>query len=458
MTPFKFMFKAIGHHPIKTITIFIHEILQATFTLLIPYAVKNLIDGFDRYDASVNSDIWNALEHEILFFIFIIIGLQVVTRISGTTIAFLSPVFRIKPRDNLVKALQSQPINFFQNAHAGGLGGRVHEVSNGMAMALWAFLFDLTPVFIKVIVGVILFFLNEPFLGMILLIWATFFFTGALYASYRQYLAVEEMSRKRSIITGKVSDMASNIYGVKSFAHESYENKIIYDESKEETTAIANVQIWREGNGYFQSLMVIIVMLTMLYQSVILFDKGGVTLGDVSFILTMLLILTESFRGLAWAVSDFLEHSGMMRDGLKKIYHRPSLVDDKFAQELQIQKAKIVMDDVSFSYPEVLDSHVISHLNLSIPAGQKLGVVGQSGAGKSTLVSLLLRFYDIQSGTINIDGQDISKVTQQSLRRNIAVIPQDTSLFHRTLMENPLWTFGCHGRRSDGSGETRPCA
>lgn len=436
MSPLRFLANAISHHPLKTGSIFLGDVLQAVFTLMIPYAVKNLIDGLDQYDAASGQQLAQTLSGEILFFIGLVIALHISSRMSGLSLAFLAPVFRIKPRESLIKVLQSQAMDFFQNRHSGSLGNRINEVCNGMSFGLWTFVFDIVPVLIKVVTGVILFVAGHSFLGFILMGWAFIYLTGSFSAAYFQFIYSEKISRARSKISGKVVDMATNIYAVKSYAREKHEQNIIDETSIEERHVVSRLQIFREGGAIFQSLMTIGIMIFMVVSCVDAFERGEMTLGDISFVLTMLLILTESFNGFAWSVTHFLEYAGQMREGLQTIHSKPSLVDKDNAKSLEIANPSVCFEGVVFGYPEVDIGRVFDGLDLKIGEGEKIGLVGMSGAGKSTLVSLLMRFYDVDDGSIKIDGQNIADVTQSSLRRHIAVIPQDTSLFHRTLIEN----------------------
>lgn len=161
--------------------------------------------------------------------------------------------------------------------------------------------------------------------------------------------------------------------------------------------------------------------------------SGDLTTGNVAMIFPVTIQLTEITWKISTEFSSFFQRLGEVEEGMEAITKSHDTTDILNAADLERVNGSISFDNVSFSYDQ---KKVFNDFGLAIPKGQKLGLVGQSGAGKSSLVSILLRLYDIQSGSITIDGQDISKVTQESLRRNIAVIPQDTSLFHRTLMDN----------------------
>lgn len=436
MNPFRFFLKAVGYHPLKTAGIFIGDIAQAAFTLMIPYAIKGLIDNMESYDATRDGAFSDYIHTPLWIFLGLVILSQLSARFSGLTLAFLAPVFRLQPRKDLLIRLQSHALNFFQNKHSGSLGNKVHQTCDGITYALWRFVFDIMPVCVKLIAGIVLVMLDYPQIGLIFLVWGILYLAGMLYTAYFLFVYSEKTSNARSAISGKIVDMASNIYAVKSYANEGYEERLVDDASAKEKSIVKRLQVYREAGGFWQSMMTVAIMVIMATYCVDGYSADAMTLGDVSFILTMLLVLSQSFQGFAWAITHFLEHCGQAKDGLKTIYSPQTLKDDQDASVLTVSSASLNFRDIGFVYPENKDQAIFSGINLDIPAGQKVGLVGQSGAGKSTLVSLLLRFYDIQDGRIEIDGQDISKVTQQSLRRQIAVIPQDTSLFHRTLMEN----------------------
>ena len=171
------------------------------------------------------------------------------------------------------------------------------------------------------------------------------------------------------------------------------------------------------------------------------YEAGKIELATISYLFTLVLILSTNARHLTWSLQAFMEYVGQIRDGIHTIMREHEIADESDAKPLEMRKGEINFDKVSFGYSGQGGKSVIENLNLNVPSGQKLGLVGSSGAGKSTLVSLLLRFYETDTGNITIDGQDLSRITQDSLRENISVIPQDTSLFHRSLADNIR--YGC---------------
>ena len=171
----------------------------------------------------------------------------------------------------------------------------------------------------------------------------------------------------------------------------------------------------------------------MMVACVLGWQKGLITLGDIATIMGLSFNFTANAWNLSFGIIHVMESLGYLNDSLKTLIKPHSVSDAPDAPALCVEQGAIEFRHVHFEYE---NKAVFTDLNLQIKAGQRVGLVGHSGAGKSTLINLIQRFYDIQSGEILIDGQNIARVTQSSLRRNIAVIPQDTSLFHRSIMDN----------------------
>lgn len=168
-----------------------------------------------------------------------------------------------------------------------------------------------------------------------------------------------------------------------------------------------------------------------------LWTTGTITPGAIAIVMSLSIRLTGMSHWIMWEISSLFENIGTVQDGINTLSIPNAVADNAQAKDLQVTAGDIEFKDVSFSYND--DGEVFKHLNLHIPAAEKIGIVGRSGAGKSSLVSLLLRFYDIQSGTVSIDHQNIHDVRQESLRANIAMVTQDTSLLHRSVRENIMF-------------------
>lgn len=171
----------------------------------------------------------------------------------------------------------------------------------------------------------------------------------------------------------------------------------------------------------------------MIITAVYLFQNGSVSIGVVIMIVAIVGNISDQLLFIGQEMANVNKYYGEAKEGLEEILNEHIIVDDPYAKELILSKGSIDISSINFEYDS---TKVFSNFSLHIPAGQKVGLVGRSGAGKTTFVSLLLRHYNLQSGEIKIDGQNISNVTLESLRKSIAFVPQDTSLFHRTIKEN----------------------
>ncbi|MBL0941982.1 MAG: ABC transporter ATP-binding protein [Alphaproteobacteria bacterium] len=237
-----------------------------------------------------------------------------------------------------------------------------------------------------------------------------------------------------SQMTGQIVDCLSNIMNVRLFARESYERQYFRqfqnDEILRSKRAANVIQIVQLIQGVLSFLLMILVIYTLIYG----WSQSWVTLGDFS-----LIIMTAfTMMGLIWfidsQISLLFREIGVIRASLSLISEVHAVKDIEGAQPIKITAGEILFDRVTFNYKR--NSNLFEDESLIIKAGQKVGLVGFSGSGKTTFANLILRFYDVTSGRIMIDGQDIARVTQASLREQVAMIPQEPGLFHRTLMEN----------------------
>ncbi|QLH42303.1 MAG: ABC transporter ATP-binding protein [Coxiellaceae bacterium] len=237
-----------------------------------------------------------------------------------------------------------------------------------------------------------------------------------------------------STMGGKIVDVLTNILNVRLFARAQFETEYLakfqQDEIVKAKKAMWVTELTRIGLGISGLMLIFGMIFTLLYGWI----HQWVTLGDF----TQVGMQTFWVLGWVWYVSYqialFAREAGTISDALSLVRQSHDIVDAKNAIKLVVPSGQIRFESVSFEYHK--NRPVFSCLNVTIAAGQKVGLVGFSGSGKSTFVNLILRFYDVKSGRILIDGQDIAQVTQDSLRQQIAMIPQDPSLFHRSLLEN----------------------
>src|SRR5690606_39057785 len=274
--------------------------------------------------------------------------------------------------------------------------------------------------------------LTLPFLG-----WLVAYIAIMIYFIPRMGKISQAQADARSLMTGRIVDSYTNIATVKLFSHSNREET--YDrEAMDEFLDTVHRQM---------RLFTVLNMLVLWSNALLLFSVGATGIwpwmaGAMSpGTLAVSLGLVMRFQGMSqwvmWEMSSLFENIGTVKDGISSI-SLPRVVSDKpQAETLPVVKGDIRFENISFHYGKT--SGVIENLNLHIRPGEKIGLVGRSGAGKSTIVNLLLRFYDRAEGRVLIDGHDIANVTQDSLRANIGVVTQDTSLLHRSVRENILY-------------------
>lgn len=271
-------------------------------------------------------------------------------------------------------------------------------------------------------------------LGSITLAWVITFMLIMYPISKKVGRLVNRRAYEKGRVSGVIVDNLINNQTVRLFGDRVYEYKYMESVLSGERQAQYNLFNWRIWSAFFRSSMVYGYIFAMLTCSLWFYTSGYMSAGLVAVGLTLSLMVANHAENLSEGIERTADFSGHITDGLSLIFQPIDVKDDPAAQPLNVPAGEIVFNKVSFAYNK--NKPVFNEMELNIPAGQKVGVIGQSGSGKSTFISLLLRFYDVDQQEIMIDRQNIGQVTQDSLRQNIAVIPQDTHLFHRSLREN----------------------
>src|SRR5690606_8364506 len=233
---------------------------------------------------------------------------------------------------------------------------------------------------------------------------------------------------------GDLIDVISNMWAVKAFSARTSERARLARLFRHEAVAQRASWMYTEKARLIHDVALWVMAGGMLAWAVTLWSKGNITPGDVVVVSALTFRILHGSRDMALSLVDVVQQFGYIEDTLRVIAQPQTVRDGPDAPPLEPQGGAIEFRDVSFSYGHGRDA--VHDINLHIPAGQKIGIVGPSGAGKSTLVHLLQRLHDVQSGDILIDGQSISSVQQDSLRNALSVVPQEITLFHRTIMDN----------------------
>lgn len=330
-----------------------------------------------------------------------------------------------------------QPVGWFENDFAGRIANRIMQTPPAAGEAVFQVLDAVTFALTTVLGAAILFADADPALLVPLVVWIVLYLMLMKWTVTRAAPASTASSDARSAITGRVVDSYTNIHSVKLFAH--HDREIDYAR-----TAIEDAR-----QAFFREMRIITKMdvtLTFLNGALIagisalsiwLWYNGDMTVGAVAAATALVLRLNNLTYWIMWATTNLVQSLGVVAEGMQTIAQPLALVDSPSAQPLNLTDGAIQISGLSHHYGR--GSGGLDGVTLSIKPGEKLGLVGRSGAGKSTLVKLLLRFYDPEGGRILIDGQDITTVTQDSIRGQMGMVQQDTALLHRTVRENILY-------------------
>jgi ATP-binding cassette subfamily B protein len=243
-----------------------------------------------------------------------------------------------------------------------------------------------------------------------------------------------EFADKSAAVDGEMIDVVSNMSLVRAFCGLRREHRRFDTTIDREMTARQRSVLYLERLRILHALFTVVLTICLLGWAISLWQSGSITTGDVVLASPLGLSVLHATRDLAVALVDVTQHIARLTEALQTLLVPHDLRDDPQAAPLIGLGASVTFDRVSFTYRD--GRQIFNELSLSLEPGQRVGLVGHSGGGKSTLFALLQRFYDVQSGHILIDGQDIARVTQDSLRGAIAVVPQDVSMFHRSILEN----------------------
>ena len=339
--------------------------------------------------------------------------------------------------------LLRQSVSFYQNEFAGRIATKVMQTSLAVREAVMKLLDVL--MYIVVYFGAMVFLVAEADWRLMipLLVWL------ALYASIQVYFVpklkkiASSQADARSEMTGRIVDSYTNISTIKLFSYTQREEQYAKQSMDVFLQPVYKQMRLVTSLNFAINTLNYLLVFSVAALSLYLWSMSAISAGAIAVAVSLSLRLNGMAQWIMWEISSLFENIGTATDGMKTLSN-PIKVDDKpNANTLEVTQGSIEFKDIHFNYGKAANetnrAPVMNGLNLNIKPGEKIGLVGRSGAGKSTLVNLLLRFYDTDSGTIKIDGQNITDVSQESLRRYIAMVTQDTSLLHRSVKDNILY-------------------
>ena len=323
---------------------------------------------------------------------------------------------------------------FFQNYLTGKLTTKVSDIFNNLPRLILTIIIYFLDIGLSIIVALALLMYIQPLLAVVMLGWLLIYFAMIYYFKDKAISITHKYSEVKANMMGYVADYVGNILSVKLFSSREHE---LHNQNRLKEAFMSTA---RETETYFNTFYFSKHLLNTIYTSTLLvilikgFNNGSITLGDLAFIITINFTMIGKLFKLAIIMRDFAIDWGSIDQALSILEVEPEVQDRLAAPPLNLTAGQIKFEQIIFGYPN--REKLFNNLSVTIAAGQKVGLVGYSGAGKTTFINLILRLYDIDSGQIAIDDQDIALVTQDSLRSTIGLIPQDPILFHRSLKEN----------------------
>jgi ATP-binding cassette subfamily B multidrug efflux pump len=340
---------------------------------------------------------------------------------------------------------------FFQNDFAGRISNRVMQTGAAVRSTLTASVTALWYILVYGVTAIGMTAAADLWLALPILLWFVFYVALLGYFVPRMRDRSKVSSEARSALMGRIVDSYTNILTVKLFARARDEDQYVRDAIESHTGLFLAAQRLMTVFGTLLNFLNALLIAGAGALVLLLWRHGTVDVGAIAMVLPLTLQLTNMSRQIATQITDIFEDIGVVQEGMITIAQPLRLVDQAGAKPLVVCEGRITFEDVRFGYGR--ETGVLQDFSLTVRPGEKVGLVGRSGAGKSTVVNLLLRFFDLEGGRILIDGHDIAQATQESLRAQISVVTQDTSLLHRSIRENIRY-----GRQEASEAEVREAA
>jgi ATP-binding cassette subfamily B protein len=427
--PFSFVLRYLRQRLASHVLILTAVVAAVACSVGTQYGVKYLVDGLAA-GPNHEGGVWLAF----IMLVTLIAADNFLWRIASWTASFTFVGVTGDLRRDIFRHLTGHAPSYFSDRLPGMLTSRITATSNAVFTVENMFVWNVMPPCIATVAAIALIgTVSLQMAGGLIVV------AGVMVIAMFHLAAVgkplhDDFADKAAAVDGEMVDVINNMPLVRAFCGLGYEHDRFDTTVNRELRARGRSLRYLEKLRITHAAITVVLTISLLAWAIVLWQRGAATTGDVVLVCTLGLSILNATRDLAVALVDVTQHVARLSEATATLLVPHELRDHPKAEPLVRAGAAIVFNKVSFRYPGGLQ--VFDKFSLRIDAGQRVGLVGQSGGGKSSLFVLLQRFYDVNQGHIAIDGQNISKVTQQSLREAISVVPQDISLFHRSIMEN----------------------
>jgi ATP-binding cassette subfamily B protein len=427
--PLPFMLRYLRQRLASHLVIVTSVVAAVACSVGTQYGVKYLVDGLSAGPARAGT-VWLAF----VFLMSLIAADNFLWRIASWTASFTFVGVTGDLRRDIFRHLTGHAPSYFSNRLPGMLTSRITATSNAVYTVENMFVWNVLPPCMATIAAIALIGTVSPPMSAVLTIVAGAMVIGMFHLAAAGKPLHDDFADKAAAVDGEMVDVINNMPLVRAFCGLSFEHDRFDATVNRELTARGRSLRYLEKLRITHAGITVVLTIALLVWAIVLWQRGSATTGDVVLVCTLGLSILSATRDLAVALVDITQHFARLTEAIATLLLPHELRDHPQAEPLLKSGAAIAFNNVSFQYPGGVQ--VFDKFSLRIQPGQRVGLVGQSGGGKSSLFVLLQRFYDVQQGSVTIDGQDISMVTQQSLRQAISVVPQDISLFHRSILEN----------------------
>jgi ATP-binding cassette, subfamily B, bacterial len=427
--PFPFVLRYLRGRLASHVVILSSVVAAVACSVGTQYGVKYLVDGLSAGSARAGN-VWLAL----VFLICLIAADNFLWRIASWTASFTFVGVTGDLRRDIFRHLTGHAPSYFSDRLPGMLTSRITATSNAVFSVENMFVWNVLPPCIATVLAIALIgTISLPMAAGLVVVAGGMVITMFRLAAAGKPLH-DDFADKAAAVDGEMVDVINNLPLVRAFCGLRFEHDRFDATVNRELTARGRSLRYLEKLRLIHASVTVALTIALLAWAIMLWQHGSASTGDVVLVCTLGLSILSATRDLAVALVDVTQHVARLTEAIATLLLPHELRDHPKAEPLIKSGAAITFSNISFRYPGGLG--VFDRFSLRIQPGQRVGLVGQSGGGKSSLFVLLQRFYDVQHGSITIDGQDISRVTQQSLREAISVVPQDISLFHRSIKEN----------------------